>query len=383
MSVGWSGADPVDFSDGGSATYELGTEFTAASDVTVNNIRVWGHSASASRANRAAKVWSNGGSLLASAALPDTLLAGWHTYALDAAVPVSSGTTIVVSYDVTDTYGANTSPGYPRASSDTLVTAVRGRRDLTTPDVFPTGTTTGVFYGIDIDYEAGIGGNQRPTVGISVTATDLDATATLTIDDESPSTVTYVIEWGDGSSDLGLTGLGPHAHTYTTAGRYAVLVTATDNGGLTDCAAAVVEVFAVGPMDLAVIMAEVAARLDTIAGLRCFAWPPGTATPPAAVVGYPTEYRYDETYGRGMDRMTLPVVVLVDGKPTDRKARDRLAAYVNGSGSSSIKAVLESGVYTALDTLRVTGVEVDVYQLAAVEYLAAIFDIDIAGQGSA
>jgi hypothetical protein len=134
-------------------------------------------------------------------------------------------------------------------------------------------------------------------------------------------------------------------------------------------------------MNLDDVMDEIATRLDTIAGLRCFAWPPGTATPPAAIVSYPNDYTYDETYGRGMDRMTLPVVVLV-GRPTDRSTRDALAQYVNGSGAASVKAVLESGTYTALHTLRVMSADFDVYQLGGTDYLAAIFELDIAGQGS-
>lgn len=251
MAVGWSGANPSDFADGGGATYELGNEFLANADVTINNVRVWGHAASASRANRAAKIWSTGGALLASATLPDTLLAGWHTYPLDTFVEVPSGTSVIVSYDVTNTYGAVTSSlGFPRLSADSNVSAVRGRRDLATPDVFPSGTTLAAFYGVDIDYVAGLVGNARPVVGITASTSVLAVSATLTIDDESPSTVTYAIEWGDGQSSTGLTSLGPHAHTYAAAGTYAVMVTATDNGGLTDSAAVAVTVRAAVPTGL-------------------------------------------------------------------------------------------------------------------------------------
>jgi hypothetical protein len=243
VSVGWSGSDPSDFSDGGSANYELGNEFIANADVTINNVRVWGPAVSASRANRAGKIWSSGGSLLASATLPDTLLAGWHTYPLDSAVEVPSGTTVVVSFDTTNTYGAVTSSlGFPRLSADTNVSAVRGRRDLATPDVFPSGTTTGAFYGVDIDYQAGLVGNNRPTVGISAVVDTLQAVATLTIDDEDPNTVTFVIDWGDGQQSGILSSLGPHSHTYTTAGLKAIMVTATDEGGLQDSAAVAVDV---------------------------------------------------------------------------------------------------------------------------------------------
>jgi hypothetical protein len=134
-------------------------------------------------------------------------------------------------------------------------------------------------------------------------------------------------------------------------------------------------------VDLAAVMQAVSDRLDTIAGLRCFAYPPGSITPPAAVVSYPDTYDFDETYGRGMDRLKLPVVVVV-GRPTDRTTRDKLAAYVNGTGASSVKAVLESGTYTAFDVVRVTGVDFDVVTIAATDYLAALFDLDIAGKGT-
>lgn len=134
-------------------------------------------------------------------------------------------------------------------------------------------------------------------------------------------------------------------------------------------------------MDLAAVMDQLSARLDTIAGLRCFAYPPPTLTPPAAVVSYPETYEFDATYGRGMDRMKLPVVVVV-GRPSERTTRDRLGAYCDGSGASSVKAVLESGTYTAFDTVRVETIDFDVVSIASIDYMAGLFTLDIAGSGS-
>lgn len=134
-------------------------------------------------------------------------------------------------------------------------------------------------------------------------------------------------------------------------------------------------------MDLAQVMDAVAARLDTIAGLRVSAHPTGSITPPAAVVTYPERIDFDHAYGRGMDRIDLPVVLTV-GKASDRTARDRLAAYCDGSGADSVKAVLESGTYTEFDTVRVTGVEFDVVTIGGVDYLAALFALDITGEGT-
>jgi hypothetical protein len=93
-------------------------------------------------------------------------------------------------------------------------------------------------------------------------------------------------------------------------------------------------------MNLADVMDDIATRVDTITGLRTFAYPPDNVPAPAAIVTYPDTYTYDETYGRGMDRVVLPVVVVV-GKVSDRKSRDLIAKYCDGDGLSSIKAVIE------------------------------------------
>jgi hypothetical protein len=92
---------------------------------------------------------------------------------------------------------------------------------------------------------------------------------------------------------------------------------------------------------LADVMDEVAARLDTIDGLRCHAYPADNVAPPAAVVTYPDSIDFDSTYARGMDRLTLPVVVLI-GRVSDRASRDRISDYVDGTGAASLKAVLEA-----------------------------------------
>lgn len=134
-------------------------------------------------------------------------------------------------------------------------------------------------------------------------------------------------------------------------------------------------------MNLADVMDEVAARLDTIDGLRCFAQPPGKITPPGAFVDYPENIAFDATYGRGSDRMTLPVALLV-GKVVDRSARDQLGAYADGSGAKSIKTVLESGTYTAFDEVTVQRVDFDPVRIAGVDYMAALFTLDIIGPGS-
>lgn len=135
-------------------------------------------------------------------------------------------------------------------------------------------------------------------------------------------------------------------------------------------------------MDLGAVMQAVADRIDTIADLRVYAYPPDTIAPPAAVVTYPGTYTFDETYGRGMDRIPDLTVVLLVGKVSDRASRDLLTKWCKGSGATSIKAVVESGTYTAFHTVRVAQIQFDIVAIGAVEHLAATFTLDIAGTGA-
>jgi hypothetical protein len=137
-------------------------------------------------------------------------------------------------------------------------------------------------------------------------------------------------------------------------------------------------------MNLADVMNEVATQLGTIDALEVVAYPDGQVNPPCAVVAMPSQYTFDDTYGRGADRMTLPVVLLVSGNDPET-ARDSLGAYCDGSGDSSLKAVLEAADagYTAFDSVRVTGIVFDIYTYGGTEFPAAIFDLDIYGSGSA
>jgi hypothetical protein len=126
-------------------------------------------------------------------------------------------------------------------------------------------------------------------------------------------------------------------------------------------------------MRLGELMDEIGDVLDTIAGLRVHRHPPGSVTPPAA---------NDQTYGRGMDRIERLPVVLVVGKATDRAARDTVAGWAAGGGPGSIKTVLEAHTWTGCDVLTVTECSFDVVSIAAVDYLAAMFLLDITGDGN-
>jgi hypothetical protein len=134
-------------------------------------------------------------------------------------------------------------------------------------------------------------------------------------------------------------------------------------------------------MNIADVMDELGVALDTVAGLRVFPYSAAKVTPPAAMVVWPDPLDYDSTMARGMDRMTLPVVVLV-GMLDARSSRDTLAQYLDGSGSHSIKAAVEAGAYAACDTVRVMSATVQAYTVAATTYLGVEFSVDVIGQGA-
>jgi hypothetical protein len=134
-------------------------------------------------------------------------------------------------------------------------------------------------------------------------------------------------------------------------------------------------------MDVGDVMDEIADELDTIAGLRVFPYPPDSITPPSAIVAYPEEIQFDATYDRGADTLALPVIVAV-GKVHDRNTRNLVADYCAGTGAKSVKAVVEAGTYTAFDTVRVDRAELDIVTIGSADYLAAIFNLDIIGDGA-
>lgn len=133
-------------------------------------------------------------------------------------------------------------------------------------------------------------------------------------------------------------------------------------------------------MDMNDIVDELATQLGEIDGLRVHKEPTSPVNPPAAVLTFP-DITFDATYGRGMDMLNLPLVLVV-ARVSDRMSGKEIRGYVSGSGDTSIKAVVEAGTYTAFDTVRVASVDFDVITIGGVDYLAATFTLEIAGTGA-
>jgi hypothetical protein len=132
-------------------------------------------------------------------------------------------------------------------------------------------------------------------------------------------------------------------------------------------------------LDLTAVMDALGARLVGVTGLRVYDYAADNAAPPAAIVSLPRSVEYDSTAGRGVDRIVIPVTILV-GKVSERAARDKLGAYIAGSGASSIKAAVEGSggdLGGVAQTVRVMEATVDVVTIGAVDYLGASFDVEV------
>lgn len=126
-------------------------------------------------------------------------------------------------------------------------------------------------------------------------------------------------------------------------------------------------------LNLNTAMDAIGTALAGITGLNVYSYIPDAVTVPAAVVGFPDEVEYDSTMARGTDRCRFQVTILVQ-KTNDQTARNDLAGYMNGAGTTTtaVKAALDAiGPYVRVERARVgiTGV-------GQVDYLSATFDVD-------
>lgn len=375
MANGWAGATPVQADDGPTQLYELGVDFTVVEDITVTAVRVWHGAASNTVASRSARFWTTGGAELDVVPLDDTLAEGWTEYPLDAPLELTAGAQRVISYSTRQYYGA-TAGNFPAASADGAVSLTGGRfRDGSTA-LFPI-TTSATFYGVDLVYDLGIGGNTPPVVTLAATVAGLDVRATVSVVDETPGSVAYLYDWGDGQTTA--TSATTAGHTYAGHGLYAVSVVATDAAGAKGFdAVPVVARPAGGGLVVEEVMTALAVQLQGIVGLTVYTSAPDKAVVPAAVVAFPDTIDYDTTYGRGADTMDIPVVVLVR-RITPRGGFEELGDYAAGVGLRSVKATLEGGVYSAFDVVHVRDCGFDEFTMAGTRYLAAVFGCTVVG----
>lgn len=129
-------------------------------------------------------------------------------------------------------------------------------------------------------------------------------------------------------------------------------------------------------IDVKAVMVDIAAAVQTVlaSGRTASPRPVEAAVAGDAIVGYPTgPISIADTYGRGSDRLTLPLYIIL-GLPADESTQTALSTWV---GSGSIVAAIESYAGT-WQSVSVMEASVETYTpIGGPEQLALRFDIDI------
>ena len=132
-------------------------------------------------------------------------------------------------------------------------------------------------------------------------------------------------------------------------------------------------------MNLTTVRQGLATALDTISGLRVFDYVPDNAPAPAAIVE-PLEVTYDQAMNNGLIKFKSYITIVV-ARMSDRSSQDRVDAYVDPTGATSVRAAIETDrtLGGACSTLNVIGAQPRSVTMAGVEYNAYRFEVDIYG----
>ena len=131
--------------------------------------------------------------------------------------------------------------------------------------------------------------------------------------------------------------------------------------------------------NLSSIRSGIATNLENISSLTVFGFVPDSIEPPTAVVGVVDTLEYDSTMARGADSYNIPVFLYVS-RIDAQDSQDTLDAFLASSGSSSVKAQVESDITLGGQAQSVRVVEADnygVYTINNIDYLGVEFMIEV------
>ena len=131
--------------------------------------------------------------------------------------------------------------------------------------------------------------------------------------------------------------------------------------------------------NLSSIRSGIATNLENISSLTVFGFVPDSIEPPTAVVGVVDTLEYDSTMARGADTYNIPVFLYVS-RIDAQDSQDTLDAFLASSGSSSVKAQVESDMTLGGQAQSVRVVEADnygVYTINNIDYLGVEFMIEV------
>ena len=213
------GTQPTRVSDTDTLSVELGTAFSADADGVVTGVRFY--KSEPNTGPHPVSLWTAGGSLLATATPATESAAGWQTVSFAAPVPVTAGTTYVVSYLAPNGRYSSVAQGLSAALDVApLHTAPNAGRYAYGAGGFPVNSSS-ASYLVDpvFDTSGGSGGGTpadttAPAItGVAATVSGTTATITWTTDEASTSSVSY----GTSAGSLGSTATGDTGTSHTVA----------------------------------------------------------------------------------------------------------------------------------------------------------------------
>ena len=123
----------------------------------------------------------------------------------------------------------------------------------------------------------------------------------------------------------------------------------------------------------------IGANLESISSLMIYKYVPDSVEPPTAIIGVVESIEYDTTIARGADTYNIPIFLYVS-RVDAQDSQETLDSYLASSGSSSIKAQVESDQTLGGYAQSCRVVEADnygVYTVNNIDYLGVEFGVEV------
>jgi hypothetical protein len=235
-------AKPINVATGDWSAVELGVRFRADTNGTITGGRF--HKSATNTGTHTASLWTDAGTLLATATFTNETASGWQQVSFTSPVAIVANTTYVMSYH-TDTgqynftTGAFATTGVDNPPLHALATGVGTNgvyRYGTTG--FPNQTFEASNYWVDVVFNpSGAGANLPPTVAISAPANGASITApstvTVSASATDPEGRMARVEFYVGTTLIGTDTTSPYSASWSAsaAGSYALNAIAYDADG--------------------------------------------------------------------------------------------------------------------------------------------------------
>jgi chitodextrinase len=160
-------------SDGAGVNYELGMRFTSTTAGHITAIRFWKDSSETG--THTGRIWSAGGTLLASAVFSGETASGWQRTTLSSPLPIVANTEYVVSVNTGNTYYVSTNNGLATAiTNGSLKSIVGSNGRYGALGQFPTQSWQASNYFRDVEFAASV--TTPPTALTYTASTDFSGT---------------------------------------------------------------------------------------------------------------------------------------------------------------------------------------------------------------